>query len=134
MLLNQQWVSQWFLKQKLLVKSHLVSSCSVRSHSIKSWSVNLSWYNSVLCSSGNNSQCGSTDYLAISVTININHSCVKNRMQHKEIENSDSSVNSKIINERKSELTSISNSISSFKINININIKPHQHSFHNYQN
>jgi len=50
-------------------------------------------------------------------------------MQQKGIGNSDSSANPKIINGRKS---SISNSISSSKIDTNTNIKSHQHPFRNY--
>jgi len=50
-------------------------------------------------------------------------------MQQKGIGNSDSAANPKIINGRKS---SISDSISSSKIDTSINIKPHQHPFHNY--
>jgi hypothetical protein len=58
-------------------------------------------------------------------------------MQQKEVRNSDSSANSKIINGRKSRalgLASISDSISISRIDININIKPHQYPFRNYQN
>jgi len=52
-------------------------------------------------------------------------------MQQKGIGNSDSIANPKMINGRNS---SISDSISSSKIDTNTIIKPHQHPFRNYQN